>query len=543
MAFVRTDVEEKTIRNKGDHQEVVASVRETPCHRFFSLGKSRSIYPGIQHMQGEFLKGAALVGVGAELCGADGTGFANVLKRSHEELQRSNKKDITFYIGWNLECWYSEDGKFISSLLNTLKKRHGDTIQPLIVGKDALTAQDFPSAEWHAQRPLFNSALGKGVVKKYIPRIQRIAERYAKAVKEKPIKELGDVREMASSYVLEAISSVLFGIEKLEQKEKAIQTLKEIPAFLSNVTNLIVSKIQDYLPSSLHCRKTALDRKRQQCHAIVEKILADNQEAIESKENSDSIFMQLMKLKGYKFNSKECQKIAMFLYGGGFETTSALLYFSLITAAAQPDLFERIKQDIKNHWPNFDGELTEENLNKMELLSAFFEENLKWFPPFSLGKLVLPEDFVHETTGIVLKKGTMVCYDLSVLLQMKNGVYGPDADKFMLRLNDEGKAIINNQLRLFFGGDSVRKCPGQHSALEEVKILFAEFVKAGVELKLDSRLADIHPYLPLEKVFSLGLADRDKNGDSISKYEFHLTTQESRLCEEKENPNRVMLRI
>ncbi|KLO10170.1 fatty acid hydroxylase [Schizopora paradoxa] len=151
----------------------------------------------------------------------------------------------------------------------------------------------------------------------------------------------------------------------------------------------------------------------------------------------------------------------------GHETTSSTLSFCLYFLLTNPETIVELQDELDRTLGN-DGEVTLENLEKMEYLTAVLRETLR-LAPVAFFRTVTPKE---DTKRYLLKKGTTVVVN-TPSMQRDPRVWGPDAEEFRpgRMLDGRFSALPKNAWQPF--GYGVRACIGRPFAFQECLLFLA----------------------------------------------------------------------
>lgn len=158
---------------------------------------------------------------------------------------------------------------------------------------------------------------------------------------------------------------------------------------------------------------------------------------------------------------------AIQFYAAGFETVSSTISFTLYELCVNPDIQERLRNEIKDFTENSNG-LTYESLNEMKYLDMVVSETLRKYAPVPFLDRRCNEDYKIEGTDFVIEKGTPVyipVYDLQY-----NPEYFPDPEKYDPERFADKSEINKDGLFYLPFGEGPRICIGQRFGLLEIKI-------------------------------------------------------------------------
>lgn len=173
-----------------------------------------------------------------------------------------------------------------------------------------------------------------------------------------------------------------------------------------------------------------------------------------------------------KLNEAEvlAQSIVFFL--AGYETTATTLSFCTYELAMNPQVQERLYEEVMEHVDN-KGNISYETLCKLPYLDAVLCETLRKHPPAVRTGREVAEDL--KLGGVPLKKGMNL--EIPIYAIHHDEQFYPNPDKFQPdRFLPENRDQITPYTYLPFGGGP-RNCIGMRFALLEAKLGLTQIVQ------------------------------------------------------------------
>ncbi|XP_055696952.1 probable cytochrome P450 9f2 [Phlebotomus papatasi] len=157
----------------------------------------------------------------------------------------------------------------------------------------------------------------------------------------------------------------------------------------------------------------------------------------------------------------------------GFETVSSALSFTAYEICVNPDVQERLYEEIKTVNENLQGQrINYETLQKMKYLDMVISESLRKYPPATVTDRECNKDItldLFEGLSYEFKKKYSMWIPIYSL--HRDPKYFPNPEKFdPERFSDENKSSINPNVYVPFGVGP-RNCVGSRFALMELKTL------------------------------------------------------------------------
>ncbi|XP_051157202.1 cytochrome P450 9e2-like [Leptopilina boulardi] len=186
----------------------------------------------------------------------------------------------------------------------------------------------------------------------------------------------------------------------------------------------------------------------------------------------------------------------------GFDTTSTAMCFVAHELAMNPDVQDKLRNEIDTFTENREDKITYETLSKMKYLDMVVSEALRKYPPapstdrVCIKKFTLPkatpdsEDYTAQPKSVIWIPIQGLHHDPK---------YFPDPEKFdPERFSDENKDKIHPYAYLPFGVGP-RKCIANRFALMETKLLFVYILQNFI---LEKSAKTKHP-IEFQKGFTI----------------------------------------
>ncbi|XP_017776438.1 PREDICTED: cytochrome P450 9e2-like isoform X2 [Nicrophorus vespilloides] len=189
---------------------------------------------------------------------------------------------------------------------------------------------------------------------------------------------------------------------------------------------------------------------------------------------------------------------ALIFFFAGFDTVATFMVLMAYELAVNPDIQERLQNEIDAVLEENDGKITYESINKMKYLDMVTSETLrKW--PVAIGmdrvcvKTYTIPAVLPDEVPVTIQVGDVISVPVyGIHMDPK---YYPNPVKFdPERFNDENKVNIKSQMYMPFGSGP-RNCIGSRFALLEAKVVFVSLLskfnivpteKSEIPLKLSN---------------------------------------------------------
>lgn len=128
------------------------------------------------------------------------------------------------------------------------------------------------------------------------------------------------------------------------------------------------------------------------------------------------------------FTPTELASEGLLVFLAGFETSSTLMTFTLYELALNPEIQEKLREEIILGLEENEGKLTYDLLFGFKYLAMIVNESLRKYPPIADNDRRCCEDYRIPETDLVIPKGTVV--EMSVMSLHRDPEYFPDPEKF-----------------------------------------------------------------------------------------------------------------
>mmetsp|Transcript_18796 Transcript_18796/g.19471 ORF Transcript_18796/g.19471 Transcript_18796/m.19471 type:complete len:268 (+) Transcript_18796:710-1513(+) len=193
------------------------------------------------------------------------------------------------------------------------------------------------------------------------------------------------------------------------------------------------------------------------------------------------------------------------LFFASFDTTSTVISFILNYLARNQDVQDKLRQELKEAFPNGEADVIEKGISVLEKLPYLVNiiEEVARISPFT----AVARECIRDTeiNGYPVKKGDSVLIDnVGIGVKPDHWNFMPDLDKFRPERWETFKpAALEKTLQFGFGG---RICPGKRLATYEIKSFIAAVL-------LNHRMVLRNPDEKLIFSFDLGFTLKKGTGD------------------------------
>ncbi|KAF2887153.1 hypothetical protein ILUMI_19020, partial [Ignelater luminosus] len=332
---------------------------------------------------------------------------------------------------------------------------HNEVDDPLSAGLFSIEG-----AKWRNLRVKLTTTFTLGKMRMMFPTLLECGHQLKEAMdaankKHEPI----DIKEFAACFTTNVIGSCAFGI----QCNCFTDTNSEFRKygkrnFALSCLELVKSLFVLFTPSLSRRLRLAIVPK--EVSKFFMKIISETFNYRESSNVERKDFMQLLiniknsakdvRGNGIGLTFEELSAQAFNFFVAGYETSSTTMTFCLFELASNPDVQQKIREEIQEVLVKYNGEITYDALGEMKYMGQVIDETLRKHPPVMILNRKCVEPYKVPDTEVVIEKNTAVV--ISVLGLHRDPEYFPDPEKFDPdRFSEENRSKIIPFTYLPFG--------------------------------------------------------------------------------------------
>ncbi|XP_057445260.1 cytochrome P450 86B1-like [Lotus japonicus] len=220
----------------------------------------------------------------------------------------------------------------------------------------------------------------------------------------------------------------------------------------------------------------------------------------EQKSDLLTVFMRLKDESGKPYSDKFLRDICVNFILAGRDTSSVALSWFFWLVDQNPEVEERILEEIYRVVSQREGIKKEElgnsltfrpeEIKKMEYLHAALSEALRLYPSVPMDHKEVVEDDIFPD-GTVLKKGTKVIYAIYAMGRMES-IWGKDCKEFMPeRWLRDGRFMSESAYKFAAFNGGPRLCLGKDFAYYQMK-----YAAASIIFRYRVKVVENHPVVP-----------------------------------------------
>ena len=223
------------------------------------------------------------------------------------------------------------------------------------------------------------------------------------------------------------------------------------------------------------CRKLGV---RQNPKEPTDFFLATLLQTMDYREKNDikrnDFVSMLLGLKEH-FTKEELAAEGFIVYAAGFETSSTLIVFTLYELAINPDIQDRLRDEIKSGIEENDGKLTYDLLFGLKYLDMVVNESLRKYPPIPNTIRKCTKDYKVAGTNFVIPEGMAI--ELPTYSLHHDPEYYPQPEKFDPERFTPENIKQRHPLTFLAFGEGPRNCIGLRFGMMQSKLAILKLLQ------------------------------------------------------------------
>ncbi|XP_053670570.1 probable cytochrome P450 6a14 [Anopheles nili] len=311
---------------------------------------------------------------------------------------------------------------------------------------DPLSAHLFAleGQEWRVLRQKLTPTFTSGRMKQMFGTIQQVADEFLKYMNENCHREI-EMKDVLARFTTDVIGTCAFGIE--------CNTLKDPESDFRKYGNMVfeqdVITVVKFVFASLYknlAKRIGVKLTNEGVERFFLQVVRDTVEYREKNNVQRNDFMNLLlqiKNKGrlddqdgesvtakgdVGLTQNELAAQAFVFFIAGFETSSTTMNFCLYELAMNPEIQERLREEINQAVDENDGQVTYEMVMNNQYLDNVINETLRKYPPVESLSRVPMYDYTIPGTKLVIPKDTFI--QIPVYAMQHDEEFYPEPERF-----------------------------------------------------------------------------------------------------------------
>ncbi|CAG4966752.1 unnamed protein product [Colias eurytheme] len=346
-------------------------------------------------------------------------------------------------------------------------------------------------SKWHQRRKLLTSAFHFNILKKYTSSFIEYTENLLKKIENETSNEQTDVRPLLSNATLRIMCQTAMGISMDQVAESEKRKYFEA---IHTVGECIVRRLcRIWYYSSFVYNRTSLGKAEAKAlvnlHAFTNKVIRERKAYLEDKNilemtdseeiyggNKGRLAMLDLLLQSEKEGNIDLdgirEEVDTFMFEG-HDTTAMALSFFVMRIASEPEIQEKMYEELKTIFQGSDRLPTMDDLNDMKYLECCIKESLRLYPSVPFIARYLNEDVV--LSGYTVPKD-VACHIHIYDLHHREDIY-PDAEKFIPERFLPENVVKRHRYAYLPFSAGPRNCIGQKFAFLEMKTVISGLLR------------------------------------------------------------------
>lgn len=345
-------------------------------------------------------------------------------------------------------------------------------------------------SKWRNLRAKLTPTFSSGKMKMMFPIMVDCSAQFIKTMESYcEAQSAVDIKEILGCFTTDVIGCCAFGLECNSFSEEDAPFRKYGRKVMPSTRRQLIKAVFSFVFPSL-ATKVRLKLIDEDVSEFFIKMVKDTVDYREQTKFQRNDFMQLLidlknngdamgKCDGKGLTIEELTAQAFVFFVAGFETSSTTMAFCLYELAANPDIQEKLRDEVRSVLKKHDGEITYDSIQDMKYMNqvldgtflywrllitnyyvVYISETLRKYPPLPILHRKCTANYKVENSDLIIEKDQQLV--ISVLGLHYDPEYFPDPQNFdPERFSEKNKGNINPHTYLPFG-EGPRTCIGQY---------------------------------------------------------------------------------
>uniref|UniRef100_A0A182WFU6 Cytochrome P450 n=1 Tax=Anopheles minimus TaxID=112268 RepID=A0A182WFU6_9DIPT len=357
----------------------------------------------------------------------------------------------------------------------------------LDVTHDSLLANDpfmVAGERWKRSRSLLTPSFTGAKIKQLFPVMQSVTDAFVAFIGRHVAQEL-EAKEVAARFTTQNVVACTFSIDAdcFTEKESEFRRMGR-RVFETSPIAMAKTMMAVFLPTIANWIPVPFLLKDvdEWIRSLVANLII--QRSATTQELQEDLLQSFLKNKDKNnITQTEITAQALTIFLESFETSSVVLGFALYRLAKNPEVQEKLYDEVRKHIAANDGKLDFDVMQQLDYLDWTMLETLRMHPPGATmhkvctKKYIMRKGFRDEyghDMSIYVREGTPIL--IPVLAIHMDPKYYPEPQKFdPERFSPERKTVHEGAIFLPFG-EGPRMCLGMRFAQTQVKLALAKLI-------------------------------------------------------------------
>ncbi|XP_050077617.1 cytochrome P450 6d3-like [Anopheles maculipalpis] len=343
---------------------------------------------------------------------------------------------------------------------------------------DPMSANLFalPGQRWKSLRGKLTPTFTSGQLRNMLPTFLEVGNKLQHYLESLATdKQIVNMRDIVSRYVLDVVASVFFGFEAncLHDPDDAfrvaLRDLNNPDSFLNNIRSTGVFLCPGLL------KFTGISALAPPMKKFTMEVISSHLHQRETGQVTRRDFIQILTdLRRKAGNNAEeslsdaqCAANVFLFYGAGADTSTGAITFTLHELTHHPEVMEKLQHEIDEMMERHKGEITYDNISELKYLDLCIKETLRMYPALAVLNRECTLDYRVPDSDIVIRKGTQMIIPLLGISM--NEKYFPNPELYSPERFDDATKNYDQDAYYPFGAGP-RNCIGLRQGLLLSKI-------------------------------------------------------------------------
>ncbi|CAH0551616.1 unnamed protein product [Brassicogethes aeneus] len=342
------------------------------------------------------------------------------------------------------------------------------------VDEDALTNNLFSIGDdkWKGLRSKLSPTFTSGKMKMMFNTVLECSNYMVDFMNEKARSQQDiDILEVLASFTVDVIGACAFGLNCNSFKDKDAefrtvgQSLFKDHGIIHAIKRFLVAAVPD-MSKALKIKPT-VPKISNFFFDVVKNTLKYRKENNISRPDFLQLVINIHK-EDPTFTLEDLVAQVFVFFLAGFDTSSAAMNFTLYELSRNPEIQNKVREEIKAVLKKHNNNITYESLHELKYLGQVLEETLRLYPSVVTLTRKCTKDYQLRDTDVIIDKGTIVYISLYGL--HRDPEYYLDPEKYDPdRFSPENQGSRHQFVYLPFG-DGPRNCIGLRFGVMQSKI-------------------------------------------------------------------------
>ncbi|XP_072756970.1 uncharacterized protein [Anoplolepis gracilipes] len=366
------------------------------------------------------------------------------------------------------------------------------------------------SKRWRPLRTNLSPVFTSGKLKEMFSLISECADNFVQYTEKLVSRnEPIECRELTAKYTTDVIGTCAFGIEMnaLSDEDSEFRKMGRL-VFTPNWKSILRMRVRQSLPWFYEILSYILPKS--EVATFFTRVVVETMDYREMNNVNRNDFIDMLrelkrnpdKVGNFKLTENLIASQAFVFFLAGFETSSTTISHALYELALNPQIQDKLREEIDEEYTKHGSNLTYENVKNMNYLDKVFKETLRKYPPGTILMRQSTTSYTFDDTKLNIPEGQKVWIPV-LAIHRDPGIY-PKPDVFDPERFSDKTLKTRHAMHYLPFGDGPRNCIGARFAIFQTKIGLIKILR---NYKVETCEKTQIPYVIDPKAFLLAPKD------------------------------------